>query len=59
MPELDMLTERAITVACDADRTIYGPFLRLTRADTAVGEGTFPTLHGDMEPFDLWEGVAA
>lgn len=52
------LTERAIRVACDADRVIYGPFLQMTRADVAVGQDIAPTLHGYRATFDLWEAVA-
>ena len=54
-----VLNEPAIAKACDADSCIYGPFLKLTRGETAVSLTIPPTLHGATEPFDVWKEVAA
>lgn len=59
MTDQAALKERAIEKACDADSCIYGPFLKLTRGETAVSLTAPPTLHGVTEPFDLWKAAAA
>lgn len=56
---MPQLAEQALDKTCDADRARTEPWIGLTRHDTAVNHAGAAILHGWMEPFDLWESVAA
>ncbi|WP_168198038.1 hypothetical protein [Brachybacterium sp. SGAir0954] len=53
-----VLTDTAITKACDADAAQKMPWRRLTRSETTVALGKPVKLHAWQEPFDLWKAVA-
>lgn len=53
------MTDRAIEEAVSADHARRIPWLRVTRAETAVDALHVPELPAACEPFELWPAVAA